>query len=337
MSYPYDQYISFKSEQSAVDPYSHISFEDSWVIGNKIIFRSDTFEVSNDYSIDEDHNIIFNSSREAYSQIEISRSAWESLSDEQRKSFNSLLFEYWKPKENTQPFYGLFHVGEYEQDLFAVLSSAEDPLEFELPCTLTRVNTYVYQPVIDPETGEIISLNPIVPCTIKTFIDNKENKDDTYIPFKAPFEVKVNEYPKPKVKYTHRTPDVYVYDRGTSFRVYWAIKVTTPSYEAREFISNGILEILPTQQRQIYSIEIKRPGTIVGSFTCSTTQQQTNIYHFTALITKVSSGPRPELCGMVEYQLKDALTGEDIENSGFFGGIQPIFSTVRGAALIVLQ
>ena len=40
MSYPYDQDISFKSEQSSVDPYSRITFENSGYTGNKILFRN---------------------------------------------------------------------------------------------------------------------------------------------------------------------------------------------------------------------------------------------------------------------------------------------------------
>lgn len=329
MSFPYDRDINFNSEQSSVDPYAHITFTESSFIGNKVVFRSDFYDVSNDYYFFKDE-IQFNSTREAYTQVEIKRSLWEALPEEEKSYINSLLFELKEREEGSdvQPFDGIFHDGVYEDGLFTYLSVDPYTGDDYPDCTLTTINIYLYRYVEDPDTGESY-YKPVVPCTIRTFIEDEENTDPTYIPATdKSLEVKVSIYPEPPIVWTHRTP-YFAITSGllTSYKCYYAVRFDTTDQSLLRDIVFSKVSMLTTGIKDTYEFKVSPVGRSI--FTISAQTRSAFIYTFQGVMTNGFG----DIVGTMYVQLRNAYTDEDITDSSYFSGGRPSLGVFSGNCL----
>ena len=82
MSFPYTTDLFFGSEKSSCDGVAHLSFGKPVIVGDKVRFISDSYEVSNDYTYDYDNDAFtFNTTKNAYTVLEIDKSVYDDLKD----------------------------------------------------------------------------------------------------------------------------------------------------------------------------------------------------------------------------------------------------------------
>ena len=125
MSYPYTTDLFFGSEKSSCDGVAHLSFGKPVIVGDKVRFISDPYEVSNDYTYDYDNDAFtFNTTKNAYTVLEIDKAVYDNLTD--------------KPE-----FYGLeYRMFPYPPYSLFEDSSLETPVEDD--SSLVPNTTYYY-------------------------------------------------------------------------------------------------------------------------------------------------------------------------------------------------
>lgn len=189
MSYPYDLDVVFNSEQAAADTIGRLSFGTSsgGGSGDKILFRTGIYPVSNDYELFEDKDSTyfptFNTQKEAYTEVEIKKSDWDSLPEDKKADLQLLALQYSQITSSSVSFYGFLvdSSSPQNQNKGIYLTSQDIDITSTNPpdCTLTPVTAKLY--IIDTST-EIPTLTEVCTCKVKTYIDGVENKDSSYIP-----------------------------------------------------------------------------------------------------------------------------------------------------------
>lgn len=227
MSFPYDLDLIYGSEKVTADPIGRLSFGKPIIVGNKVIFRSSLYPVSNDYimspNIDEpgwypsfnDETI-----KNAYTEFEFDREAFNKIGS--IDAIDGLANLYIKSTEDTQFFLSYLYLtfliddGEslYTKGGSVFLSDVDltkiDPTDMTDPFfesfLLTTLHTHLYFQDHDDETGSPY-FSESIPCTIRTVIEGKENNDSTYIPviMNGSELIPVEEV----IDYTHRTAVFY--------------------------------------------------------------------------------------------------------------------------------
>ena len=238
MSYPYTTDLFFGSEKSSCDGVAHLSFGKPVIVGDKVRFISDSYEVSNDYTYDYDNDAFtFNTTKNAYTVLEIDKSVYDNLTD--KPEFYSLdfgilpyppyrLFEdssLETPVEDSSSLVPgttyYYYENEYKEDssvkvksytytegdvlphaeiilleggmysigadLFMAPLSDKDMtgliVNERAPASLVTVNSHAFSASKDSEDPmELPIYTEICACVIKTYINNVENKNDSYIP-----------------------------------------------------------------------------------------------------------------------------------------------------------
>lgn len=180
MSFPYYLDLAFGSEKAFADSSCRISFGKPVVVGDKVRFISNTYQVSNDYTI-EGNSVVPTITKEAYSVLEINKSDY----DENRDLFDSLYGQLSIDSNAGSVVQRLLFGSMSNFELMVPLTSTPlnigEPAPEDLPCVLTTVSSYIY--ILDTSSP---SLNPLItskvgPVTIKTYIDDSENTDSSYI------------------------------------------------------------------------------------------------------------------------------------------------------------
>ena len=180
MSYPYTTDLFFGSEKSSCDGVAHLSFGKPVVVGDKVRFISNTYQVSNNYTR-EGNSVVPTTTKEAYSVLEINKSDYDENRD---------LFDYLYGQLNIDSnagsvvqrlLFGSMSNFELKVPLTSTPLNIGEPTPEDLPCVLTTVSSYIY--ILDTSSP---SLNPPItskvgPVTIKTYIDDSENIDSSYI------------------------------------------------------------------------------------------------------------------------------------------------------------
>lgn len=190
MSYPYDLDVVFNSEQAAADSIGRLSFGTSsgGGSGDKILFRTRNYPVSNDYELintGTDGAIqlfpVFNTQKEAYTEVEIKKSDWDSLPEDKKADLQLLFLQYAMITSSSVSFYGVLidSSSPQNQNKNIFLTSQDIDITSQNPpdCTLTSVTAKLY--IRDMETS---TLTEVCTCKVKTYIDGAENKDSSYIP-----------------------------------------------------------------------------------------------------------------------------------------------------------
>ena len=236
MSYPYTTDLFFGSEKSSCDGVAHLSFGKPVIVGDKIRFISDPYEVSNDYTYDYDNDAFtFNTTKNAYTVLEIDKSVYDNLTDKpefyglefrifpyppyslfEDSSLETPVEDYSSLVPNTTYYYdeneyndnssvevksftytdgaALPHVEIILLDggmssnsadfLIAPLSDKDMTgltVNERTPASLVTVNSHAFS-ASSEDPMEIPRYTEICACVIKTYINNVENKDDSYIP-----------------------------------------------------------------------------------------------------------------------------------------------------------
>lgn len=158
-------------------------------MGDKILFRTGSYQASNDYTMENYEGIWYpnyNSNTLAYTEIEFKKSDWESIPEGKRKDFTDFTFlqNEEKSTQTTCYFNGCTYSGNEEIPNIVVIFSTE-PVENmqNLPdSSLTTMTASCY--IADENDSS--HLERVCTCTIKTFIlkNNSyvENTDSSYIP-----------------------------------------------------------------------------------------------------------------------------------------------------------
>ena len=224
MSYPYTTDLFFGSEKASSDSICHISFSKPIVVGDVVLFRSDTYSVTNDYVADL-NNIVANSQRDAYSELEINKADWDALDSELKSNFSILFFSPLDLTNSTLSFIGNF--SDDTNTKLAFLSSQDMVLQEPPICSLTTLTSKVYTQTHGSQ-GQ--SIDVLCTCKIRTFIDMsddksvtdfKENTDATYIPL---YWDGSDEVPVHRENYT---PTISAY-RTEPFNLAYSNDPTTP-------------------------------------------------------------------------------------------------------------
>lgn len=262
MSYPSYLDLVFGSEKVTADPIGRLSFGKPVVVGDKIIFRSSTYSVSNDYimspNIDEpgwypsfnDETI-----KNAYTQVEFNKEDLDTLGDINifYGLFRNYLFEESQTQPSSQNFssFFVFEIPE-DSDIEGIIimsneTNYDDPLVDETPSSLITlfVNVILYQ--YNDDDSETFSKS--IPCTVSTFIEGVENKDPSYIPVLRSNSDRVISVDKVReFKFTHRTctfpvlvetsntGSVVTYDLA---KAYFEVEVESDNTEAKNEILNN--------------------------------------------------------------------------------------------------
>ena len=192
MSYPSSLDLCYGSEKPTADNIGRLSFGSKGG-GSTVLFRSDKYRVGNEYTIeriqvDDFYYIyrpVFTSTKEAYTEVEIERSDWDSIPSDYRKNLDWLNLHYKDITEEStvcdfvgeMMFYDYSYIG-----LGVPLVDTDNMVggRYYPPCTLTglRGRLYKKEDVIDapPNYTELCRV------TIRTYIDGVENTDPSYIP-----------------------------------------------------------------------------------------------------------------------------------------------------------
>lgn len=144
---------------------------------------SNNFEVSNDYTINSDTGkVVYNSTKQAHSEVWIKKADWVSYCDNYgtpEKSWMTLMNNEYE----TDPtkFVLAFYLVNSDDHGDGMIPSTASPVTVDDPkCSLTTLVTPIYDTRDD--TAYPPSVIPGITATVKTFIDSKENDDDSYAP-----------------------------------------------------------------------------------------------------------------------------------------------------------
>lgn len=251
MSYPYTTDLFFGSEKASSDFICHISFSKPIVVGDVVLFRSNTYSVTNDYVTSDLNNVVVNSQRDAYSELEINKADWDALDSELQSNFSILFFDQNGIKDSTILFVGSFFNDTVPKYAFLTSEDITTPSNFP-PCTLTTVTSKLYK--AGQTMGSFEPINCI--CKIRTFIDMsddksvtdfKENTDATYIPL---YWDGSNDVPVHRENYT---PTISAY-RTEPFNLAYSNDPTTPVSVIASF-DNPVVLTLDNLIGGVYKLE----------------------------------------------------------------------------------
>lgn len=343
MSFPYELDLMYGSEKSTADPIGRLSFGKPIIVGNKVIFRSALYDVSNDYTMiyDEEYNEWYPDFNEetikrAYSQVEFNKSDLESVGDIGYiyGLYRNYLEQESPEQPSNQPFssFFVFEIPKDNDSYGLVIMSNEtdyDNPDEDTPSSLVTLSVNVIIGQYD-DNDDIIYTKSI-PCTVRTFIGGVENSDSSYIP------VFYDNYPVPVEKViefnaTHKTaifpvliPDGKGYDRGEN--AYFEVGVEADNSDAKDKILNwskfslvndgGVGVILTTQIQDVWSRDYNCYSAHIPVCNYSDGYIETSTFTGNLKIEEYNSDNQTynyTNIGTVNLKLVSAETGADMSN-----------------------
>lgn len=148
--------------------------EETPLPSSNVRFISDNYRVSNDYDDSDMGNIIYNTTAQARTVVEIDRTDYDAFCAEYGHSYSAKLEFY---LDDRKPLRNCFQANMILYNEFGnsmgIFSLQSDPEDWESPYTLTTLENVELD-----DTGSHLGLFG----TIKTYINDEENTDDTYCP-----------------------------------------------------------------------------------------------------------------------------------------------------------